>query len=40
LVHLGGEPIKYNPKNGSVEITSNTKEVILKTELEISFGLC
>jgi len=36
LVHLGGQPIKYDPKDGSVEIPSNTKEVILKTEVEIS----
>ncbi len=27
LVHLGGQPIKYDPNDSSVDIASNTKEV-------------
>ena len=40
LVHEGGQPIKYDPKDKSVEIASETKEVrILKNFLKHYFDI-
>lgn len=39
LVHLGGQPIKYDPNDGSVELPSNPKEVIEETRENVYFLL-
>jgi hypothetical protein len=38
LVHEGGQPVKYDAKDKSIEVPSETKEVIFFLEIRISIG--